>query len=213
MSQVPPVGWPHPSRRSCRLVIMGVYLLAAKRIDVLRLTMTSCRPPHCRHLSLPASAARPDLLSNAFTTEEKLSVSARVTPPNGLGRWSQRPDMCRFIFAQGCGDRDRAGAHLRNAARRGAVACQVLRSRDDLATVRAADSAPRHHHRYIAPLAFDIMGIVLDMDHRARARQVLHRGGYNNAIARFRRLSRNLVEASMDLGANGFQTFRHVILP
>jgi putative spermidine/putrescine transport system permease protein len=36
---------------------------------------------------------------------------------------------------------------------------------------------------------------------------------YNNAIARFRRLSGNLVEASMDLGANGFQTFRYVVLP
>ena len=36
---------------------------------------------------------------------------------------------------------------------------------------------------------------------------------YNNAVARFRRLSGSLVEASMDLGANGFQTFRHVILP
>ena len=36
---------------------------------------------------------------------------------------------------------------------------------------------------------------------------------YNNAVARFRRLSGSLIEASMDLGANGFQTFRHVILP
>ncbi len=36
---------------------------------------------------------------------------------------------------------------------------------------------------------------------------------YNNAVARFRRTSRSLIEASMDLGANGFQTFRHVILP
>jgi putative spermidine/putrescine transport system permease protein len=36
---------------------------------------------------------------------------------------------------------------------------------------------------------------------------------YNNAVARFRRLSPSLVEASMDLGADGFQTFRHVILP
>ncbi len=36
---------------------------------------------------------------------------------------------------------------------------------------------------------------------------------YNNAVARFRRLSGSLVEASMDLGADGFQTFRHVILP
>ncbi|MCC7322181.1 MAG: ABC transporter permease, partial [Rubellimicrobium sp.] len=36
---------------------------------------------------------------------------------------------------------------------------------------------------------------------------------YNNAVARFRRMSGNLVEASMDLGANAFQTFRLVVLP
>ena len=36
---------------------------------------------------------------------------------------------------------------------------------------------------------------------------------YNNAVARFRRLHGSLVEASMDLGADGFQTFRHIILP
>jgi len=36
---------------------------------------------------------------------------------------------------------------------------------------------------------------------------------YNNVVARFRRLAGSLVEASMDLGANGFQTFRYVILP
>ncbi len=36
---------------------------------------------------------------------------------------------------------------------------------------------------------------------------------YNNAVARFRRTSGSLIEASMDLGADGFQTFRFVILP
>lgn len=36
---------------------------------------------------------------------------------------------------------------------------------------------------------------------------------YNNAVARFRRISGSLIEASMDLGANSFQTFRYVILP
>jgi putative spermidine/putrescine transport system permease protein len=36
---------------------------------------------------------------------------------------------------------------------------------------------------------------------------------YNNAIARLRRTSGSLLEASMDLGATTFQTFRHVILP
>ncbi len=36
---------------------------------------------------------------------------------------------------------------------------------------------------------------------------------YNNVIARLRRSSPAMIEASMDLGANGFQTFRHVVLP
>lgn len=36
---------------------------------------------------------------------------------------------------------------------------------------------------------------------------------YNNAVARFRRISGSLIEASMDLGADSFQTFRYIILP
>jgi putative spermidine/putrescine transport system permease protein len=36
---------------------------------------------------------------------------------------------------------------------------------------------------------------------------------YNNAVARFRRLSGGVMEASADLGANAFQTFAHVLLP
>jgi putative spermidine/putrescine transport system permease protein len=36
---------------------------------------------------------------------------------------------------------------------------------------------------------------------------------YNNSVARFRRLSGAMLEASADLGANGFQTFRYVVLP
>ena len=36
---------------------------------------------------------------------------------------------------------------------------------------------------------------------------------YNNVLARFRRMHGSQIEASMDLGANGFQTFRHVVLP
>jgi len=36
---------------------------------------------------------------------------------------------------------------------------------------------------------------------------------YNNALARFRRLGHSQIEASMDLGANAFQTFRHIVLP
>jgi putative spermidine/putrescine transport system permease protein len=36
---------------------------------------------------------------------------------------------------------------------------------------------------------------------------------YNNVLARLRRFGGSLIEASMDLGANGFQTFRHIVLP
>jgi len=36
---------------------------------------------------------------------------------------------------------------------------------------------------------------------------------YNNAVARFRRIGASMLEASADLGANAFQTFRHVLLP
>ena len=36
---------------------------------------------------------------------------------------------------------------------------------------------------------------------------------YNNVLARFRRTGGSMIEASMDLGANSFQTFWHIILP
>jgi putative spermidine/putrescine transport system permease protein len=36
---------------------------------------------------------------------------------------------------------------------------------------------------------------------------------YNNLLARLRRTQTSLIEASMDLGADGWQTFRHVTLP
>jgi putative spermidine/putrescine transport system permease protein len=36
---------------------------------------------------------------------------------------------------------------------------------------------------------------------------------YNNVLARLRRSSGSVVEASMDLGASGIQTFRYVLLP
>lgn len=36
---------------------------------------------------------------------------------------------------------------------------------------------------------------------------------YNNALARFRRMGKSQIEASMDLGADAFQTFRYIVLP
>ncbi len=62
--------------------------------------------------------------------------------------------------------------------------------------------------------AFDVLGIpfstwTIVLGHATFCIVIV----FNNAVARFRRLSGSIVEASMDLGANGFQTFRHVILP
>jgi putative spermidine/putrescine transport system permease protein len=36
---------------------------------------------------------------------------------------------------------------------------------------------------------------------------------YNNVLARFRRTAHSQIEASMDLGATSFQTFRYIVLP
>jgi putative spermidine/putrescine transport system permease protein len=36
---------------------------------------------------------------------------------------------------------------------------------------------------------------------------------YNNVLARFRRMQGSQIEASMDLGANSYQTFRYVVFP
>lgn len=62
--------------------------------------------------------------------------------------------------------------------------------------------------------AFDIMGLpfstlTIVLGHATFCIVVV----YNNALARFRRLSTNMVEASDDLGANSFQTFRYIVLP
>lgn len=62
--------------------------------------------------------------------------------------------------------------------------------------------------------AFDIMGLdfsvwTIILGHATFCIVVV----YNNAIARFRRLPGNLIEASMDLGADGLQTFWYVVLP
>lgn len=62
--------------------------------------------------------------------------------------------------------------------------------------------------------AFDIMGIpfstwTIILGHTTFCMVVV----YNNVLARFRRTSASMIEASMDLGADGFQTFRYVVLP
>ncbi len=62
--------------------------------------------------------------------------------------------------------------------------------------------------------AFDILGVdfstwTLILGHTTFCMVVV----YNNVIARFRRTGAEMLEASLDLGATGVQTFWHVVLP
>jgi putative spermidine/putrescine transport system permease protein len=153
----------------------------------------------------------------AFTTEEK---SYQFPPPDYTLRWFsiawQREDIWRAISLS-----------LRVAAFATAIAL-VLGTCAAAALARA-----RFFGRetisllFILPIAlpgiitgislrsaFNMMGIdfsfwTIVLGHATFCIVVV----YNNAIARFRRLSENLIEASMDLGADYLQTFRHIILP
>jgi putative spermidine/putrescine transport system permease protein len=154
----------------------------------------------------------------AFTTEEK---SFQFPPPDYTARWfsvawSERPDIWPPLYLS-----------LRVAA----IATVLALLLGTLAA--AALSRTRFFGRetisllFVLPIAlpgiitgislrsaFDIMGLDFSMwtiilGHATFCIVVV----YNNAIARFRRLPGNLIEASMDLGANGFQTFRYVVLP
>ena len=154
----------------------------------------------------------------AFTTEEK----SFQFPPPGLTTqrfgvaWSARPDIWPPLYLS-----------LRVAAI-ATVLALVLGT-----CAAAALSRARFFGRetisllFVLPIAlpgiitgialrsaFDIMGIpfsvwTIILGHATFCIVVV----YNNAVARFRRLSAHLVEASMDLGADAFQTLRHVVLP
>src|SRR5665811_542554 len=112
------------------------------------------------------------------------------------------------------------------------VACpntmvQIEKSRPMISKAERSDMPVMMPGRAILPIAlpgiitgislrsaFDIMGLdfsiwTIVLGHATFCIVVV----YNNAVARFRRLSGNLIEASMDLGADGFQTFRMIVLP
>ncbi len=154
----------------------------------------------------------------AFTTEEK---SFQFPPPGFTTKWfgiawSERPDIWPPLFLS-----------LKVAA---IATCLAL----VLGTFAAAGlSRARFFGRetvsllFVLPIAlpgiitgislrsaFDIMGLdfstwTIVLGHATFCIVVV----YNNAIARFRRLGGNLIEASMDLGANGLQTLYYVVLP
>ena len=158
------------------------------------------------------------ILLYAFTTEDK---SFQFPPPGYTTKWfavawSERPDIWRALYLS-----------LRVAA----IATILALIFGTLAA--AALSRARFFGRetisllFILPIAlpgiitgislrsaFDTVGMnfsiwTIVLGHATFCIVVV----YNNAIARFRRLSGNLIEASMDLGANAFQTFSYVILP
>jgi putative spermidine/putrescine transport system permease protein len=153
----------------------------------------------------------------AFTTEDR---SYQWPPPGFTLQWFavtwNRPDVWAGAGAFGAGGvgLDGPGAHPRHAVRGGNGRLPLLRPRDDFASGHPADRAAGHHHRHRAAIGlqpcrdpFSFWTIVVG--HATFCVVVV----YNNAVARFRRTSGSLIEASMDLGADGFQTFRYVILP
>jgi putative spermidine/putrescine transport system permease protein len=154
----------------------------------------------------------------AFTTEEK---SFQFPPPGLTAHW----------FSTAWNDRPDIWAPLLLSLKVAVLATMMALVLGTLAA--AALSRARFFGRdsisllFILPIAlpgiitgialrsaFDIMSIpfstwTIVLGHATFCIVVV----YNNALARFRRLSGSMIEASMDLGADGFQTFRHVVLP
>ena len=157
------------------------------------------------------------ILLYAFSTEDK---SYQFPPPGLTGRWfavaMQRQDIW-----------DALGLSLRIAATATAIAL-VLGSFAAAAMYRSLFFG-REVITLLIILPIALPGIVTGISLRAALNLVeipfsfwtIVVGHatfcvvvvYNNVLARFRRTSASLVEASMDLGADGFQTFRYVVLP
>jgi len=154
----------------------------------------------------------------AFTTEEK---SYQFPPPGYTTKWfevawSQRPDIWPPLYLS----LEVAAIATCLALIFGTLAAAALSrakffGRETISLLFVLPIAlPGIITGISLRSAFDIMGIdfsiwTIVLGHATFCIVVV----YNNAIARFRRLSGNLIEASMDLGANGFETFRYVILP
>lgn len=96
------------------------------------------------------------------------------------------------------------------------VRCGAARFWQERRVVAAAvaDSVAGHYYRLALLTAFKAVNLepgllTIVVGHATFCVVVV----FNNVIARFRRTSWSLVEASMDLGATGWQTFRYVVLP
>ena len=153
----------------------------------------------------------------AFTTEEK---SYQVPPPDYTLRWFSiawhREDIWRAIsLSLRVATFATAIALILGTCAAAALARAKFFGRETISLLFILPIAlPGIITGISLRSAFNMMGIdfsfwTIILGHATFCIVVV----YNNAIARFRRLSENLIEASMDLGADYLQTFRHIILP
>ena len=153
----------------------------------------------------------------AFTTEEKSYqcpppgltaqwFAAAWSRPNAGTRWRSR---CK-VAAIWTVDRSLCSARVRG----GGQPRKFFGAGSNIVSRHLADSAAGHHNRHLAALGFLADGHpVFDLDHRARARDVL-RGRRLQQCGRPLPPHLGLDDRGLiDLGADGFQTFRHVVLP
>ena len=92
---------------------------------------------------------------------------------------------------------------------------RVLRPRDDLVPRHPADRAAgnRHRDRALEHVHAGARDQPRAVHGRRRARDFCIVLVYNNVVARLRRVSGSFEEASADLGAHTWQTFRFITLP
>ena len=170
------------------------------------------RPAGLAFLHLPIAL----IFLYAFTTEERSYQSSRRRADHALVRGRLEPRR-RLAGAVAVGQVAAIAPRSRWCSARCARRrwrAPLLRPRGDLAPVILPIALPGIITGIALRSAFSLLEIpfsfwTIVLGHATFCMVVV----YNNAVARFRRTSGSLIEASMDLGANGFQTFRHVVLP
>jgi putative spermidine/putrescine transport system permease protein len=153
----------------------------------------------------------------AFTTEER---SYQFPPPGLTLKWFaaawERPDVWRaLILSLQVATVATAFALVLGTLAAGALARTRFFGREAVSLLIILPIAlPGIITGIALRSAFNLMDIpfsfwTIVIGHATFCVVVVH----NNAIARLRRLSPSIIEASYDLGADSFQTFRYVVLP
>ena len=103
-----------------------------------------------------------------------------------------------------CTERPSARVRRRRPARTRARSSSLSPAWGVTSAARASENSGRFPKRWQAQA---------DLVHALLVGRILTLHEYNNALARLRRLSGSFEEASADLGADSWQTFRHVTFP